>query len=61
MLKVNSFFNTIFSRSEKKKLAEFQRTVQLINDLEPEIEKLSQDTLLKEFQRLNLKYQMEKN
>ena len=47
MLKVNSFFNTIFSRSEKKKLAEFQRTVQLINDLEPEIEKLSQDTLLK--------------
>ena len=47
MLKVNSFFNTIFSRSEKKKLAEFQRTVQLINDLEPEIEKLSQDMLLK--------------
>ena len=47
MLKVNSFFNTIFSRSEKKKLAEFQRTVQLINDLEPEIEKLSQDILLK--------------
>ena len=47
MLKVNSFFNTIFSRSEKKKLAEFQRTVQLINDLEPEIEKLSQDSLLK--------------
>ena len=47
MLKVNSFFNTIFSRSEKKKLAEFQRSVQLINDLEPEIEKLSQDTLLK--------------
>ena len=47
MLKVNSFLNTIFSRSEKKKLAEFQRTVQLINDLEPEIEKLSQDTLLK--------------
>ena len=46
MLKVNSFFNTIFSRSEKKKLAEFQRTVQLINDLEPEIEKLSQDMLL---------------
>ena len=47
MLKVNSFLNTIFSRSEKKKLAEFQRTVQLINDLEPEIEKLSQDMLLK--------------
>ncbi len=47
MLKVNSFFNTIFSRSEKKKLAEFQRTVQLINDIEPEIEKLSQDMLLK--------------
>ena len=47
MLKVNSFFNTIFSRSEKKKLAEFQRTLQLINDLEPEIEKLSQDMLLK--------------
>ena len=47
MLKVNSFFNTIFSRSEKKKLAEFQRAVQLINDLEPEIEKLSQDMLLK--------------
>ena len=47
MLKVNSFFNTIFSRSEKKKLAEFQRTVQLINDLELEIEKLSQDMLLK--------------
>ena len=47
MLKVNSFFNTIFSRSERKKLAEFQRTVQLINDLEPEIEKLSQDMLLK--------------
>ena len=47
MLKVNSFFNTIFSRSEKKKLAEFQRTVQLNNDLEPEIEKLSQDMLLK--------------
>ena len=47
MLKVNSFFNTIFSRSEKKKLAEFRRTVQLINDLEPEIEKLSQDMLLK--------------
>ena len=47
MLKVNSFFNTIFSRSEKKKLAEFQRTVQLINDLEPEIEKLSKDMLLK--------------
>ncbi len=47
MLKVNSFFNTIFSRSEKKKLAEFQRTVQLINDLEPKIEKLSQDMLLK--------------
>ena len=47
MLKINSFFNTIFSRSEKKKLAEFQRTVQLINDLEPEIEKLSQDMLLK--------------
>ena len=47
MLKVNSFFNTIFSRSEKKKLAKFQRTVQLINDLEPEIEKLSQDMLLK--------------
>ena len=47
MLKVNSFFNTIFSQSEKKKLAEFQRTVQLINDLEPEIEKLSQDMLLK--------------
>ena len=47
MLKVNSFFNTIFSRSEKKKLAEFQRTVQLINDLEPEIEKLSRDMLLK--------------
>ena len=47
MLKVNSFFNTIFSRSEKKKLAEFQSTVQLINDLEPEIEKLSQDMLLK--------------
>ncbi len=47
MLKVNSFFNTIFSRSEKKKLAEFQRTVKLINDLEPEIEKLSQDSLLK--------------
>ncbi len=47
MLKVNSFFNTIFSRSEKKKLAEFQRTVQLINDLEPEIEKQSQDMLLK--------------
>ncbi len=47
MLKVNSFFNTIFSRSEKKKLAEFQRAVQLINDLEPEIEKLSQDILLK--------------
>ncbi len=47
MLKVNSFFNTIFNRSEKKKLAEFQRTVQLINDLEPEIEKLSQDMLLK--------------
>ena len=47
MLKVNSFFNTIFSRGEKKKLAEFQRTVQLINDLEPEIEKLSQDMLLK--------------
>ena len=47
MLKVNSFFNTIFSRSEKRKLAEFQRTVQLINDLEPEIEKLSQDMLLK--------------
>ena len=47
MLKVNSFFNTIFSRNEKKKLAEFQRTVQLINDLEPEIEKLSQDMLLK--------------
>ena len=47
MLKVNSFFNTIFSRGEKKKLAEFQRTVQLINDLEPKIEKLSQDMLLK--------------
>ena len=47
MLKVNSFFNTIFSRSEKKKLAEFQRAVHLINDLEPEIEKLSQDMLLK--------------
>ena len=47
MLKINSFFNTFFSRGEKKKLAEFQRTVQLINDLEPKIEKLSQDMLLK--------------
>ena len=47
MLKINSFFNTIFNRGEKKKLAEFQRTVQLINDLEPEIEKLSQDMILK--------------
>ena len=55
MLKVNSFFNTIFSRSEKKKLAEFQRTVQLINDLEPEIEKLSQDTLLKRISEIKSK------
>ncbi len=47
MLKLNSFFNTIFSRGEKKKLAEFQRTVQLINDLEPKIEKLSRDILIK--------------
>jgi len=55
MLKVNSFFNTIFSRSEKKKLAEFQRTVQLINDLEPEIEKLSQDMLLKRISEIKSK------
>lgn len=55
MLKVNSFFNTIFSRSEKKKLAEFQRTVQLINDLEHEIEKLSQDTLLKRISEIKSK------
>ena len=55
MLKVNSFFNTIFSRSEKKKLAEFQRTVKLINDLEPEIEKLSQDSLLKRISEMEKK------
>ena len=46
MIKLNSFINSIFSSNEKKKLAEFQRTVQLINDLEPEIEKFSQEKLL---------------
>ena len=47
MLKLNSIINSIFSSKEKKKLAEFQRTVQLINDIEPEIEKLSQEALHK--------------
>ena len=47
MIKLNSFINSIFSSNEKKKLANFQRTVQLINDFEPEIEKLSQEMLLK--------------
>ncbi len=61
MLKVNSFFNTIFSRSEKKKLAEFQRTVQLINDLEPEIEKLSQDMLLKRISEIKSEISNGKN
>ncbi len=61
MLKVNSFFNTIFSRSEKKKLAEFQRAVQLINDLEPEIEKLSQDMLLKRISEIKSEISNGKN
>ena len=61
MLKVNSFFNTIFSRSEKKKLAEYQRTVQLINDLEPEIEKLSQDMLLKRISEIKSEISNGKN
>ena len=47
MIKINSIINSIFSSNQKKKLAEFQRTVQLINDLEPEIEKYSQETLHK--------------
>ena len=61
MIKVNSFFNTFFSRSEKKKLAEFQHTVQLINDLEPEIEKLSQDMLLKRISEIKSEISSGKN
>ena len=45
MLKVNSFFNTIFSRSEKKKLAEFQRTVQLINEMKRRKQKIGAVTM----------------
>ncbi len=61
MIKLNSFINSIFSSNEKKKLAEFQRTVQLINDLEPEIEKYSQETLHKRISEIRSEISTGKN
>ena len=46
MFKLNSILNSIFSGNDKKKLAEYQRIVKIINDLEPDIETLSQDEML---------------
>ena len=46
MSKINSLLNTIFGSNEKKKLSEFQRLTGLINNLEMEIEKLSQAEML---------------
>ena len=53
--------NSIFSSNQKKKLAEFQRTVQLINDLEPEIEKYSQETLHKRISEIKSEISAGKN
>ena len=61
MIKINSFINSIFSSNQKKKLAEFQRTVQLINDLEPEIEKYSQETLHKRISEIKSEISAGKN
>ena len=61
MIKINSFINSIFSSNQKKKLAEFQRTVQLINDLEPEIEKYSQETLHKRISEIKTEISAGKN
>jgi len=61
MIKINSFINSIFSSNQKKKLAEFQRTVQLINDLEPEIEKYSQETLHKRISEIKTEISVGKN
>ena len=61
MIKINSFISSIFSSNQKKKLAEFQRTVQLINDLEPEIEKYSQETLHKRISEIKSEISAGKN
>ncbi len=61
MIKINSFISSIFSSNQKKKLAEFQRTVQLINDLEPEIEKYSQETLHKRISEIKTEISAGKN
>lgn len=61
MIKINSFINSIFSSNQKKKLAEFQCTVQLINNLEPEIEKYSQETLIKRISEIKSEISAGKN
>ncbi len=61
MLKFNTLLNSIFSRSEKKKLAEYQKTVQLINALEPQIEKNSQEMLHKRISEIKSEISAGKN
>ena len=61
MLKFNTLLNSIFSRSEKKKLAEYEKTVQLINALEPQIEKNSQEMLHKRISEIKSEISAGKN
>ncbi len=46
MLNFNKLIGSIFNSSDKKKIAEFKKIAQSINELEPEIEKLSQEMML---------------
>ena len=61
MLKFNTLLNSIFSRREKKKLAEYQKTIQLINALEPQIEKNSQEMLHKRISEIKSEISAGKN
>ena len=61
MLKLNTIINSFFSGSEKKKIAEFQDTTKLINELEPEIERLSQDAILERISEIKSEISNGKN
>ncbi len=61
MFKLSSILNSIFSGNDKKKLAEYKRIVKIINDLEPDIETLSQDEMLNRVSTMKSELALGKN